>query len=59
MDNETAGDNELRELAMLMSLIELDIAEGTTAGTVGLGTVTAKEEEDKDKKGKNYKLYCK
>lgn len=44
MDDETAGDNELRELAVLMSLTALDMtAGGMAAGTVGAGTVTAKK----------------
>lgn len=42
MDEETAGDNELRELAVLMSLTALDMpAGGTVAAAVGLGTVAA------------------
>lgn len=42
MDEETAGDNELSELAVLMSLTALDMpAGGKVAAAVGLGTVAA------------------
>jgi hypothetical protein len=43
VDEETAGDNEARELAVLMSLTALEMpAGGTVAAAVGLGTVAAK-----------------
>jgi hypothetical protein len=42
VEEETAGDNEARELAVLMSLTALDMpAGGTVAAAVGLGTVAA------------------